>query len=327
MDKRERLEKCIAGESVDRLPAALWRHWPGDDQRAADLAQAHLQFQQRYDWDFVVVVPASNFSVTGYGLTDRWQGATTGKRDILKRPVQRSLDWTDLRPLDPDRGDVGKQLACLHLLAESFQDTPFLQMVYSPLAQAARLAGQNLLFTHLRTHPDRLRSGLNVLTESTLRFVDRLRRSTAIAGILYVVEQASYNLLSPDEVVQFGAAYDRKVLENLAPGWWLNGLQVRGKAPMLSAVADYPVQFLNWSDVEGHPPLERTHLDFAGAYCGGLGENTHLNLGTPASIRDAARHVMHGMAYRKMILASGATVPVTSPQSNLRAARDAVELR
>ena len=36
--KRRRLEAAIAGETVDRLPVALWRHWPGDDQDAAALA-------------------------------------------------------------------------------------------------------------------------------------------------------------------------------------------------------------------------------------------------------------------------------------------------
>jgi hypothetical protein len=49
MDKRERLEKTIAGEATDRAPVALWRHWPGDDQRAADLARSVVEFQQTYD--------------------------------------------------------------------------------------------------------------------------------------------------------------------------------------------------------------------------------------------------------------------------------------
>ncbi len=35
MNKRERLEAAIAGQSVDRVPVALWRHFPGDDQDPA----------------------------------------------------------------------------------------------------------------------------------------------------------------------------------------------------------------------------------------------------------------------------------------------------
>ena len=43
MEKRERLEKTIAGEQTDRVPVALWRHWPGDDQRAADPEKAQIE--------------------------------------------------------------------------------------------------------------------------------------------------------------------------------------------------------------------------------------------------------------------------------------------
>ena len=42
MDKRQRLEATFAGQPVDRPAVALWRHWPGDDQHAEDLARATL---------------------------------------------------------------------------------------------------------------------------------------------------------------------------------------------------------------------------------------------------------------------------------------------
>ena len=46
LSKRERLERTVAGEETDRVPVALWRHWPGDDQRAVDLAEATVAFQR-----------------------------------------------------------------------------------------------------------------------------------------------------------------------------------------------------------------------------------------------------------------------------------------
>ena len=49
MQKRERLERAIAGEAVDRVPVALWRHWPGDDQRYTDLARSTIDFQHDYN--------------------------------------------------------------------------------------------------------------------------------------------------------------------------------------------------------------------------------------------------------------------------------------
>ncbi|NJL56286.1 hypothetical protein HC928_14755 [bacterium] len=50
------------------------RFWPGDDQRSADLAQATLDFQRTFDWDWVQLTPASTYSVVDYGLQAGWQG-------------------------------------------------------------------------------------------------------------------------------------------------------------------------------------------------------------------------------------------------------------
>src|SRR5690606_26771832 len=110
MTKRERLEKTIHGEEADRVPVALWRHWPGDDQRAADLVEATVAFQRRWDFDFVKVTPASSFQISDYGVQDRWVGNIEGTREYVRRVVERSLDWTELRVLDPSRGALSRQL-------------------------------------------------------------------------------------------------------------------------------------------------------------------------------------------------------------------------
>ena len=53
MNKKERIKAVLAGEPVDRPPVALWRHWPVDDQDAELLAERALEYQKRYDWDFI----------------------------------------------------------------------------------------------------------------------------------------------------------------------------------------------------------------------------------------------------------------------------------
>src|SRR4029078_13256348 len=97
MANRDRLTKTIAGETVDRVPVALWRHWPGDDQRAADLARSSVDFQKIYDWDFVQVTPSSSFCVTDYGVQDQWEASLDGTRVYSKRAIERTLDWTAIR--------------------------------------------------------------------------------------------------------------------------------------------------------------------------------------------------------------------------------------
>jgi uroporphyrinogen decarboxylase len=325
MHKRERLERAIAGEPTDRTPVAVWRHFPGDDQRAADLARSTIEFQRTYDWDFIRLTPSNAFTVTDYGVQDAWEGSLDGKRTITKTIIERSLDWTSLRALDPVRGALGKQAEALSLVCDAFADeVPILQTLSSPLSQARDLAGNAELIRHLRTQPDRLHTGLNMLLENTLRYIDTLRR-LPIAGICYVIDCASFSFLSEEEYRAFGLYYDRRVLESLPSKWWLNIVHLDASLPMFRCASELPVQVINWSDRDSEPTLSDAKLIFSGALCGGISPNQHLHFGTPAMIRESARDAVQQMGSRRLILAAGGLTPVTAPLSNLRALRDAAE--
>ncbi len=326
MNKRERLEKTIAGEATDRVPVALWRHWPGDDQRAADLARSTASFQNTYDWDFIKVTASSNYSVTDYGVQDEWQGNLEGTRSTTRFIINRSLDWTELRPLDPTRGVLGRHLECLRLLPEGLTDpeTPILMTIFNPLSQAKHAAGNAVLLRHMRTNPDRLHTALNVFTESTLRFINELRR-TPVAGIFYAIQHASYDHMSLEEYQQFGAPYDRKILEALPSNWWFNMVHFHGEAPMFQFATEYPVQSVNWHDQTTEPDLVKGRSQIKGAACGGLSQWGHLHQGTPNTIKDAVREAVMLTNGRRLILSTGCVTMVTTPVSNLRAVREAVE--
>lgn len=327
MRKRERLENAIAGEAVDRVPVALWRHWPGDDQRAADLARSIIDFQHDYNWDFARVMPSTNFQVIDYGLQDAWQGNLRGTREITKTITKRSLDWTELRSLTPDRGILARQVECMRIVCNAFEseDVPIVHTVYSPFAQASRLGGTELVIRHMRTHPDRLRTGLNVLTESTLRFIEALWRIPNVAGIFYVTEFANYDQMSEAEYATFAMPYNLKILESLPERWWFNVIQIQGAAPMVRLFSELPVQALNWDTREGHPDLSRAKGLFTGAVCGGLGDWKDLHLGTPSTIQDAIREAVHHTEGRRFILSGSNTGYVTTPISNIRAVRSLAE--
>lgn len=325
--RRERLERTILKERTDRVPVAIWRHFPGDDQRSADLANAIMNYQMLYDWDYVVVASARDYAITGYDVTTEWRGDLCGHRLVTRSPIRRSLDWTELRPLDVRRGELAKLLACLALLGNIYdaQQIPYLPMVYSPLMQASLLAGEKQLVQHLRRHPDRVQSGLNTLTESTMRLMEALRR-LPITGIVYVVGQADYQVLTPQEYQQFGVPYDRKILDLCSDKWWMNILQLEGQSPMLPLFADYPMQVLQWDDQNSHVDLLRAGTLFRGALHGGLDAEAHLNLGTPSDVRTVARRAIQTAEGVGLILGSMMT-PITCPMSNLSTCRDVVEIK
>ncbi|MCY4021608.1 MAG: hypothetical protein OXG39_19570 [Chloroflexi bacterium] len=327
MHKRERLERAIAGVPVDRLPLSLWRHFPGDDQRSADLARSIVNYQQEYDWDFVRVMPSNNFLVADYGIQDAWLGDRRGKRETQKFIIQRSLDWTTIRPLSPERGALAQQIECLSLVNSAIgaDDMPVLQTIYSPMTQAAQIAGCAQLLRDMRLRPDRLRSGLNALTESTLRFLEAIRTKPLIAGIFMVSRMASYKLMSAFEYKAMAMPFNQAILDYIQPDWWLNAVQVQGTSPMFDLFSAAPVQFLNWDFSGDKSELLQMKLAFPGAVCGGLSDWEHLHQGTPALLQSAIRDILHHMEGRRLILAGSGDGYITAPLSNLRAVRSIVE--
>jgi uroporphyrinogen decarboxylase len=322
MIKRQRLEAAIAGEPVDRLPVALWRHWPGDDQDAAALAAAHLKWQADYDWDVVKVGPASSYSVVDWGLQDQWEGHIEGTRKTTHLPVNSPADWAALSPLDPTKGMLAEQIKALRLVGEGLRgETPFIATVFSPLSMAKHLAGNETVISHLRHSPDALRRGLETMTESILRFIDAAR-GTGIDGIYYAVQHAAYPLLSRDEFDAFGRAYDRRVLEGAAD-LWCNIVHLHGKSVMFDLVADYPMAFLNWHDRDTGISLADGLSRMAPSASGGVSQWTIHREG-PEAMRAEVDDARAQTGDRRLLLGTGCVIMTTTPLRNIRALREAV---
>lgn len=321
--KRKRLEATIAGEPADRLPVALWRHWPGDDQDAAALARAQLDWQSSYDWDLVKVGPASNYSVADWGVQDRWLGHIEGTRQTTHQPIHRPQDWAQLKPLDPGKGALATQIEALRLIREALgATTPMVATVFSVLAQAKHLAGSELLSHHMRSDPESLHQGLNTIAESTLRFVDAAI-AAGIDGVYYAVQHARYPLLSRDEFGAFGRPYDLRILE-AAADLWLNIVHLHGNGLMFDLVADYPVPLFNWHDREADYPLARGLQHIAGAASGGVDHWT-LHQESPAEALAEAQDALQQTGSRRLLLGTGCVIMVTTPTRNIRALREFVE--
>lgn len=324
LSKRERLEKTIAGEKTDRVPVALWRHWPGDDQRPADLVRAVVDFQHQWDWDFVKVTPASSYCITDYGVQDQWVGHIEGIREYTRRAVNRSLDWTNLRKLDPLKGGLGQQVETARLLSETFKgDVPFIQTIFSPLSQAKNIAGGDLMIEHMRMAPERFKEGLDIITENIIRFMDSLRK-TNVAGIFYAIQHATYTKLTRAEYEEFGRPYDLRILNALQPNWWFNMIHLHGTLPMLDVVVDYPVQAINWHDRESDPTIEAGKQQFSRAVCGGLGR-FDVYTQTPTTIQQQARDAIKATNAERLILSTGCVIMTNTPLSHIRAVREIVE--
>lgn len=295
-----------------------------DDQTPGGLAGATIDFQRSFDFDFVKVTPASSFCLKDWGVIDEWRGAVEGTREYTKRVILHPEDWEKLTLLDPRKGYLSQQLDCLQMItSELGPGIPVIQTIFSPLAQAKNLVGGAKLLVHLRQYPDALHSGLQIIAESTQRFIEAAME-TGIAGIFYAVQHAQYHLLSPEEYQRFGRIYDLQIL-GAANELWLNLLHLHGESVMFDLFADYPVAIINWHDRETYPSLDEGQKLFPGVVCGGLQRESTMVIGTPEQVTIEARQAIRATSGRHFILGTGCVVPITAPRANFMAARKAVE--
>jgi uroporphyrinogen decarboxylase len=324
MTKRQRLEATFAGAPVDRPAVALWRHWPVDDRYGAELARAHLEFQRTYDFDFIKVTPSSDFMVTGYGAESYWVGNEEGTRRWGPPVIQSPEDWLKLKPLDPHQGFYGEVIEANKLLGQALGDeVPFIQTIFNPLSQAKNLAGPRLL-SDIRQHPDAVKTGLATLTESTLRFIEALRQTTRAAGIFLAVQHATYDLMSEAEYREVCQPLDLQILQ-ATEGMWFNLLHLHGVNVMFDLLAGYPVQVINWHDVETPPSLGEALRRTDKALCGGLRQWETMLRGTPDTVRAEAKTALDATGGQRFILGTGCVTPIIAPTCNIWAARKAVE--
>ena len=312
---RERLRACLAGELPDRTPVALWRHFPVDDQSPETLAAAALHWQCAYDFDFVKVTPASSFCVRDWGAQDVWEGHTEGTRRYTKRVIAGPGDWSRLPELDASAPHLAGQLACLRLIKQGLDpETPVIQTVFSPLAQAKNLAGNDTLIEHLRLYPEAVLRGLEIIARSTRSFVSATLE-TGIDGIFYAIQHAQAALLSLEEYKTFGLSLDQQVLEP-ANSSWLNVLHLHGKDIHFSLLSSFFFPIVNWHDRETAPSLAEAQKTFKGVVCGGLRQDT-LVYGNPLEVQEEARQAIQQTRGRRFILSTGCVVPVIAPHGNI----------
>ncbi len=319
---RERIQVCLAGEVPDRTPVALWRHFPVDDQSPADLAAAQLAFQRMHDFDLLKVTPASSFCLRDWGAQDEWRGEAEGTREYTRRVIDTPGDWERLPILDAAAPHLAGQLACLRQIRAGLgPDTPLLQTVFNPLAQAKNLAGSERLLVHLRRYPEAVMKGLETITISTCRFVEAALQ-TGIDGIFFAVQHAQAALLGTDEFARFSRDFDLQILET-AGELWCNILHLHGADIYFDVVTDYPVHAFNWHDRETSPSLAEAQRKYKGVVCGGLSRET-LVYKTPDEVRKEAQDAVRQTGGRRLILSTGCVVPIIAPYGNIQAARQAV---
>jgi len=318
MTHRERIEAAIAGMRPDHVPAALWRHFPEQDQKAERLAEAHLAFYRAYEPDLLKVTPASGYYGDDWGLRAGYKPNREGTRTIADRPIKKAADWGKLRRLDPSGGVYGREAHAIRLVADAVgREVHVFETVFGPLTVARTLAGEQTTVRYLRENPEALHEGLEIITEVQAAFIRNVLAAGA-DGVFFSTQMATTDLLTREEYEEFGRPYDLRMLDAAAEA--LVFLHIHGVNVMFDLFDDYPVQIVNWHARETGPTIAEARRRVTACLACGIDAWNTLAKRTPADVTAEVRDAIAQTGGRGHIVSTGCVMPVDTPEANIRAA-------
>ena len=167
MDKythRERMEMIFSGEKPDRFAASFWRHFFHKEHYAEGTAEAMLDFQKRFDWDFMKINPRADYHIEDWGFKQQYSHEEFKKHIKTDFPVESLDDWRNIEPLPLSSPALDEHLKVVSLIRKDLpHDFPILMTVFTPLAIAGRMVkDNNMLADHIHEHLRRSGSTLGI---------------------------------------------------------------------------------------------------------------------------------------------------------------------
>lgn len=320
MSRRQRLLAAVERQPVDRVPYAVWRHFPQVDRNPAGLAQATLRFHERYGSDFLKITPAGGYAVEEWGCVEGDEVRPDGHRPCVSCAVKQGDDWKRIRPLDPaSAAGYSQQIEAIIRMGfdRRVGDAPVVPTLFSPLSLARKLSGERLA-VDLRERPRLVTDALEAITETLIRFAD-LALTEGVSGIFYSIQAASHRFHTEEQYSQFGEPYDRRLLEAVRDRSILTIVHCHGDQLMFDRLASLPGHAWNWDDRATAPSLAEGQALVPGAVIGGLHQWKTLRDGTPEG---AVAEVEDAIAQTRslgLIVGPGCVLPANTPDSNVAA--------
>jgi uroporphyrinogen decarboxylase len=304
MNKREKMLSWLEGSlEVGYTPAAFFMHFPPDYHVGRSAVDKHLDYFHYTDMDFVKIQYELPFP---------------------RRPEIRSpKDWAEMPLYEEDF--FRDQLGVVKGLVDEIQgEALVIQTLYSPFMSAGHTTSDQTVTQHLKSEPEKVKEGLEIITESILWFV----RECIKLGIdgFYASTQGgeAQRFQDPSVFSRYVKPYDLAVMEEINRACPFNILHVCDYVDDyadLSPFLDYPGDVVNC-------PLDLTSRTvtsqkivrlFNRPYMGGLDRHGTIATGSQEEIKQRVRELLTD-APDRFVLGADCTLPSDTDWANIKTA-------
>lgn len=336
MTREERIRAAIAGRETDRVPVAAWMHLSEHDQDPISLAEAEVELTEKYDFDYIKMMPFGLYSTQDFGNQVKIYCDPYKEPIVQKFAIDSPAGYDSIRAISALQGTYGKQVEFARELAKCrMEGTPIIQTIFSPFSTLKKLAGDRLL-TDMKEYPRSVHHALAAITATTLDFVG-YNIDAGVDGFFFATQNAVKTMMTEEEFNEFGVFYDLAVINSYAKKTWFNPVHMHGEDVYFEKLKDYPVNCLNWHDRHTWPSLKEARrltdkclmagIRSAPYFANGVLQYDDIILdGTPAEIAEHVKDAISQVDGRGLILAPGCVVNPKASAENLMALRKATEL-
>jgi uroporphyrinogen decarboxylase len=287
LTSRQRVERALAGQEVDRPPFSLWHHFGLEKDGPARHAQATLAFHRQFGTDLVKVM--SDFPY----------------------PKPASGAWFELRE---ESNPFPAQLQALDDIRQGLAgEALFVETIFNPWNVAEKLSSPEEVQRLRKEQPQRLLDALAIIAKSEANHARRALTAGA-SGIFLAIANAQPEFLTDEEYAKFSEPFDRVVLDAVK-GAPLNILHLHGDHVYLDRFySGWPAaRAINYSAHGTGVSIETVRKKYSGVLMGGIDE-VHYRTLEESTVR-AQYEAARAQAGAKFVLAPGCSVPNdTSPQ-------------
>jgi uroporphyrinogen decarboxylase len=306
MNKVERVLAAVQGQDVDHVPFSVWYHFGLQHARGERLAEAHIEFFNQYDLDFLKVMNDYAYPSPG-GLTS----------------IEKIEDWKHVSVLSGDEEGFGEQLKALRIIAQRLdREALFIETIFNPWTIMRRLSDTQTLLELKRKHSNLLLEVMEKIARSLANYA-RNAVNAGAAGIFLSLGAATRNILTYPEYEKFCRPFDLIVLDAIKDRTQFNVLHIHGEKIFFNELLDYPVQALNWSHLHNAPSFTEARKIYKGCLIGGVDEARFAH-NTISAIERQVTQTIEMTGRRNLMIAPGCSIETDSAVKLIHALRDVV---
>jgi len=322
MDKFDLINKALKAEPTERVPYAIWKHFPEFDKSSEGLLRAQMIFQNKFDSDIMKISISGRAFASDFGAELGGYDPDSGSRIGVKYPIEVLEDWWKVKKIDVTKGEFGKQIKAMGLIHREVEGKiPTMMTVFSPLMVASEI-DRNIV-SHYRKDSKVVGEQFKIIVSAMTDFANA--SLDAGADGIFLATQHFNDKLTFEERRELEFKPMNSLIKKTIKKNNFVVLHLHGDKPDYKLATELPIDAINWHDQQTTPSLSEARKVFKGGLLGGLNAEAWKDISDPLDVVSLIYSVYESFKGPGLIIAPGCVIPQFVSDSTIDAAVSAIK--